>query len=76
MILCSCASSTATFVRTDGRPVDSVQERAALAQCKGEAATTETSRIAGGLAGVLVGASDRNTVTDACMARAGYIKPQ
>jgi hypothetical protein len=40
--LCGCASQLAHYVRTDGAPVNEAQERATLAQCKGEASTTIT----------------------------------
>jgi hypothetical protein len=64
-----CAPRLA-YVRTDGSPIDKTQEAAMLAQCKGERATISTSDQG------LQKFADEKTVTDDCMARNGYIKPQ
>jgi hypothetical protein len=69
--LSGCASQLSNYVRTDGAPIDAAQEKATLAQCKGEGATA---------AGVNVDPYQRLNaemkVTEACMARNGYIKAQ
>jgi uncharacterized protein YceK len=61
-VLSGCASQLSTYVRADGGPIDAAQERATMAQCKGEAATTAAGN----------GLSD--TVIGACMGRNGYIQ--
>jgi hypothetical protein len=64
-LLAGCASHP-NYVRTDGGAVDAAQEQAMLAQCKGEGATAV---IASDFAG-------QRKVTEACMARNGYIQAQ
>jgi len=54
------------WVRTDGGPVDKAQGQATLAQCKGEAATAGANVPSNRL-------SLEMKVTEACMARNGYI---
>ena len=65
----ACAAQRASVVRTDGKPVDPVQEQATLAQCKGE-----------GVSGASHDPNDwgrtERTLVDACMARSGYIQAQ
>ena len=65
-LLAGCA---AHWVRTDGGPVDNAQGQSTLAQCRGEGAT----------AGATIGEWGQRTnvemkVTEACMARHGYIR--
>lgn len=71
---------TGTYVRADGRPSDA---RLVLAQCQGEAASAMTdygllgSGSTGGAVGWATGLAQRSsketTVTNACMARNGYL---
>ena len=66
VLLAGCA---AHWVRTDGGPVDNAQGQSTLAQCRGEGAT----------AGAGIGEWGQRTnvemkVTEACMARNGYIR--
>ncbi len=66
-VLGGCASQLSTYVRADGAPIDAAQERATMAQCKGEAATTATGN---GLSSI----RKEDTVIGACMGRNGYIQ--
>jgi hypothetical protein len=52
------------YVRTDGAPVNESQEQATLAQCKGEAAAAPPTGALG----------QQMKMTEACMARNGYIQ--
>ena len=78
---CGSQSSNAPgmdYVRTDGRPIDAVQARATLAQCQGEGARSVDDHVyAGGpipwLVAVGSRASKEKTITNACMARNGYL---
>jgi hypothetical protein len=64
--LTGCATSK-PYVRTDGAPVDTAQQQAVLAQCKGEAVQAD----------ILNTNVQRNAaIAEACMARNGYIHPQ
>jgi uncharacterized protein YceK len=67
VLLSGCASQLSKYVRTDGAPVNAAQEQAAMAQCKGEAATTVTGS---GLSEL----RKEDTVINACMARNGYVQ--
>jgi uncharacterized protein YceK len=60
-VLSGCASQLSTYVRADGGPIDAAQERATMAQCKGEAATSATG-------------NKEDTVIGVCMGRNGYIQ--
>jgi hypothetical protein len=69
------------YARTDGRPVDPAQQRAVLAQCQGEEATAVVDYVTGEgaipwIAGMATRSSKEATVTNACMARNGYIVAQ
>jgi hypothetical protein len=64
--------------RTDGRPIDVAQGRSALAQCQGEGARSVEDQVyAGGLipwvGAVASRSSKENAITNACMARNGYL---
>jgi hypothetical protein len=63
-LLAGCVTND--YVRTDGGQINTAQERAMLAQCKGEGATAAP-------AADPYHNLDR-TVTEACMARNGYIR--
>jgi hypothetical protein len=58
------------YVRTDGAPVDSAQERAVLAQCKGEGVTVTPQEPTDYFH------QREAAIINACMARNGYIHPQ
>jgi hypothetical protein len=83
-LLSSCASQQATsssYVRTDGLRGDPNQQQAVLAQCKGEGAVAVADAVyAAGpvpwIAGMATRSSKEAAVTDACMARNGYIVAQ
>jgi hypothetical protein len=60
MVLAGCAKQ---YARTDGAAVDTAHERATLAQCKGEGAIAIPTQ----------DAFKQEQVTEACMARNGYI---
>jgi hypothetical protein len=62
-----CASRLSDYVRTDGGPVDAAQEKATLAQCKGEGARAVAQP------DDPYGRREREIV-NACMARNGYIQ--
>ena len=67
LLLTGCAStSLSSYIRTDGLPINTAQEQSALAQCKGEAATAGANVPSNRL-------SLEMKVTEACMARNGYI---
>jgi outer membrane murein-binding lipoprotein Lpp len=68
VLLAGCAS-TSNYVRTDGGAINTAQEQATMAQCKAEGATAEANNPN------QYGRLER-TVTDACMARSGYIRGQ
>jgi hypothetical protein len=69
VLLCGCASQLSKYVRTDGAPIDQAQEKATLAQCKGEGAMG-----APGAHDVFDEWRKEDTVVTACMARNGYIQ--
>ena len=81
MVLGGCVTQqTGTYVRADGRPSDA---RLVLAQCQGEAAGAMTdygllgSGSTGGAVGWATGLAERSSkeaaITNACMARSGYL---
>jgi hypothetical protein len=85
-LLSGCAAQSASmnsttsmnYVRTDGRPIDSTQARAVLAQCQGEGARSVGDEVySRGLVpwmgAVASRASKESTITNACMARNGYV---
>jgi hypothetical protein len=72
--LTGCATAKLQYVRTDGAPVDTAQQQATLAQCKGEGAQAVPT--ADSFAGGLDAARKEANVINACMARNGYIRPQ
>jgi len=80
-VLSGCASQATTassYVRTDGRPIDELQARAALAQCQGEGATAVVDYVPGDgvipwATGVASRSSKETAVINACMARNGYV---
>jgi hypothetical protein len=61
VLLSGCGSQ---YVRADGAPIDPAQEKATLAQCKGEGAIAGDPGDLGGREAAVV---------TACMARNGYI---
>jgi hypothetical protein len=72
------SSASMSYVRTDNRPIDVAQMRAVLAQCKGEGARSVEDHVyAGGLIPWVTAVGSRsskeNTITNACMARNGYL---
>jgi len=67
LALAGCASKSSDYARTDGVPVDPMHQQATLAQCKGEGAMAGNPGDYG---------RKEATVTDACMARNGYIRAQ
>jgi len=67
LALGACASNSSAYSRTDGVPVDPMHQQAVLAQCKGEGAMAGNPGDYG---------RKEATVTDACMARNGYIRAQ
>jgi hypothetical protein len=73
VLLSACSQVLSNYVRTDGAPVDAAQEKATLAQCKGEGATA-SAHVAEdpGLHRLTL----EMKVTEACMARNGYILQQ
>ena len=81
-LLAGCASQPSTssmsYARVDGRPTGEAQARAALPQCQGEGARSVDDQVyAGGLipwvGAVASRSSKENTITNACMARNGYL---
>ena len=82
-LLSGCTTQPAStaalnYVRTDGHPNDIAQTASALAQCQGEGARSVDDQVyAGGLipwVGATVSQySKENTITNACMARNGYL---
>jgi hypothetical protein len=73
VVLAGCASQL-KYVRTDGAPVDTAQQRATLAQCKGEGAVAVP--LPNAAAEALDAARKEANVINACMARNGYIQAQ
>lgn len=80
--LSGCASQPQTaslnYARTDGRPADVAQVQSVLAQCQGEGAQSVGDHVyAGGpipwIGAVVSRSSKENTITNACMARNGYL---
>jgi hypothetical protein len=73
LLLFGCASNyrLSNYVRTDGAPVNESQEQATLAQCDGEAAIASTNANS-----PMMVDNVRTNVTNACMARNGYIRAQ
>jgi hypothetical protein len=69
VVLGGCASRLSNYVRTDGTPINTAQEQATLAQCKGEGVIATSTGDAGRLRG-------EQTITDARMAPNGYIQHQ
>ena len=82
-LLGGCATQPAStgalnYVRTDGRPNDIAQTASALAQCQGEGARSVDDQVyAAGvvpwIGAVVSRSSKENTITNACMARNGYL---
>jgi hypothetical protein len=81
-LLSGCATQPSTsslnYVRADGRPTDEAQARIVLAQCQGEGARSVDDQVyASGVVpwvGAVVSRSSKeNTITNACMARNGYL---
>jgi hypothetical protein len=68
-------SHSSAYTRTDGVPVDPLHQQATLAQCKGEAATTQV-QIGNSMYGALEHKQKEDTIISACMARNGYIQQQ
>jgi hypothetical protein len=82
LALSGCASQQSTtalnYVRTDGRTTDTTQAQAVLAQCQGEGARSVGDQVyANGVIPWVTAVSSRsskeNTITNACMARNGYL---
>jgi hypothetical protein len=82
IVLSGCASQPSTsslnYARADGRPTGEAQARVVLAQCQGEGARAVDDQVyAAGVVpwvGAVVSRSSReNTITNACMARNGYL---
>ena len=83
IMLSGCTTQPAStaalnYVRTDGRPNDIAQTASALAQCQGEGARSVDDQVyAAGVVpwvGAVVSRSSKeNTITNACMARNGYL---
>jgi hypothetical protein len=69
VLLSGCASQLSNYVRTDGAPIDAAQEKATLAQCKGEAAAIPFVE-------AYAWQQQQKKITEACMARNGYIQAQ
>ena len=68
VVLSGCASQPSKYVRADGTPVDAARERATMALCKGEAATTVTGNWFERMW------EKEDTGISACMTRNGYIQ--
>jgi hypothetical protein len=81
ILLSGCVSQpTAPYSRVDGRPIDSAQMRAVLAQCQGEGAVAVGDYVTGEGAipwavGTFSRSSKESAVVNACMARNGYLAP-
>jgi hypothetical protein len=84
VFLTGCASQAAgpvassNYVRTDGRPADALEIRSVLAQCQGEGARGVADYVTGEgavpwVAGMVTRSSKETTITNACMARNGYV---
>jgi hypothetical protein len=70
--LAGCASHASTnYARVDGAPTNPAHAQAVLAQCKGEGVQSVGQGVY--LGGPISRASKEATVTDACMARNGYL---
>jgi hypothetical protein len=69
LALGGCSSHSSAYTRTDGVPVDPVHQQATLAQCKGEGAMIAQQ-------GGPEGGRREIEITNACMARNGYIQAQ
>lgn len=81
LVLTGCVTTSSNYARTDGRLVDQTQARSTLAQCQGEGAQSVLDfGVGGGLVGFTAGQITRSqketAVTNACMARNGYITTQ
>jgi len=71
---CADHKSTPNYTRTDGAPVDPEKVQAVLAQCKGEAGSSDPGIIP--YYGEIAQSRKETTLLDACMARNGYIQAQ
>lgn len=84
--LSGCASQPMTstsvaYARVDGSPINVAQEQAVLAQCQGEGASGVADYVTGEgaipwIAGMATRSSKEATITNACMARNGYVLQQ
>ena len=74
-LLTGCATQPAStvalnYVRTDGRPNDIAQMASALAQCQAEGARSVDDQV---YAAGVSRSSKETAITNACMARNGYL---
>ncbi len=77
MLLSGCVTQNGNYVRADG-PSDPARMQLVMAQCRGAGARAVVDYVTGEgpipwLVGTATRASKEETITNACMARSGYL---